>query len=179
MPWQSKPESPRWARSVARVAALSLPCMLAGCHLLSSSCHEPREYQVAKSVPPLKVPDTVGAPSTRGALRIPDVGATPRAPGKGEPCLDEPPSFYPNRPKPGLRKGAAKSAASAPAPAASEAAPAPADRGATDAAPDAPSAAPSPPPSATAPGVHDATRPGAPSDAPGTGAAVQGADAPR
>jgi hypothetical protein len=80
---------------------------VSGCRAFAENCHEPQEYQTAVSAPPLTVPEGLNAPQTRGALKIPDVPEqTARARGPDEPCLDEPPSFYPGRPKPGMKSDA-------------------------------------------------------------------------
>lgn len=100
------------------VALVAVATGVSGCKVFAENCHEPQDYQQATSVPPLKVPDGLNAPPTRGALKIPDVPQAARARTAADPCLDESPSFYPNRPKPGAKpetKGAAKSE---PAPAA-------------------------------------------------------------
>jgi hypothetical protein len=91
--------------SLALAAAASLT--LTGCAAFrGETCHEPQAYQSAESVPSLRVPDGLSAPQNRGALKIPDVGETARPRGPGEPCLDEPPSFFPGRPKPGTASAA-------------------------------------------------------------------------
>lgn len=76
---------------------------LTGCASWREDCHAPQAYQAAESVPSLQVPEGLSAPQNRGALKIPDVGDTARRRGPGDPCLDEPPSFFPGRPKPGAR----------------------------------------------------------------------------
>jgi hypothetical protein len=110
---------------------------IGGCRSFRENCHAPQEYQKATSVAPLKAPEGLAAPSTKGALKIPDVAATARARTKGEPCLDEPPSFYPDRPKPG---GGGKKGKKAPPPAP-----------AAEPAAGAPPASPAPPPAAPPP----------------------------
>lgn len=108
---------------MVRISGLVVVALaLGGCASFGDEkCHEPQEYQAAESVPSLKVPEGLSAPQNRGALKIPDVGDTARKRGPGDPCLDEPPSFYPGRPKPGLRPAAApageKPAAAEPGPA--------------------------------------------------------------
>jgi hypothetical protein len=92
--------------SLALAAAASLA--LTGCAgFRGESCREPQAYQSADSVPSLRIPDGLSAPQNRGALKIPEVGETARPRGPGEPCLDEPPSFFPGRPKPGAGPAAA------------------------------------------------------------------------
>ena len=97
---------------------------VAGCHALrDDGCGAHQPYQSATSVPPLVAAEGGAAPSTRNALKIPELSAAPQPP-KGR-CLDQPPHFYDDSAKPA---------------AASKAAPAP-----------APTAAPPPPPSPPAP----------------------------
>jgi len=66
-----------------------------GCALLpdaGSGCNEPRPYQAAREVPPLRAPEGAVAPDTRNAMRIPPVAA-PRLPAEDSRCLDQPPSY--------------------------------------------------------------------------------------
>ncbi len=92
-------------RAMTILACTVAATSLSGCRLFAEDCHAPQDYQTATSVPSLKVPDGLNAPQTRGALKIPDVPTSGRPRGAGSACLDEPPSFYPNRPKPGLKPG--------------------------------------------------------------------------
>lgn len=104
---------------VSVVLAAAIP-LLAGCGMFGGGtkrCHERQPYEAARSVPPLKSADGAPVPATRNALKIPEVAQTARERGPADPCLDEPPSFYPGRPKPG------QGTPSAPAPAAEQAAP--------------------------------------------------------
>lgn len=119
-----------WLAGVATVG-------LSGCASFERNCHEPQAYERAESVPPLQVPEGLTAPQTRGALKIPDVDATARPRGPTDPCLDEPPSFYPGRPKPGASRIGTDPAAPAAAPA---------GPGATAGGPAAAGAAPTPAP---------------------------------
>ena len=96
-------------RLILMAATLVVSSALAGCKLMSpggESCHERQPYQAAGSVAPLHAPEGLAQPNTRNALKIPELpaDAVPRVRGKNEPCLDEPPSFYPDRPKPGAGK---------------------------------------------------------------------------
>jgi hypothetical protein len=99
------------------LALVAVATGVSGCKVFAENCHEPQDYQRATSVPPLKVPEGLDAPPTRGALKIPDVPPGARARTAADPCLDESPSFFPNRPKPSA-KPPAKGAAKADAPAA-------------------------------------------------------------
>ena len=97
------------ATRVLVLAGVAAP-LLAGCGLFgggAKKCHDRQAYEQAQSVPPLKAADGTPVPATRNALKIPEVAQTAKARGPGDPCLDEPPSFNPGRPKPG-QAGAAK-----------------------------------------------------------------------
>jgi uncharacterized lipoprotein len=80
------------------LAAALAVASLSGCHLLSSlqpNCHRPQEYQRAREVPPLIVPEGLDKPNTSGALTIPTVGLAPPPPGPKDVCLDIPPRYQP------------------------------------------------------------------------------------
>ena len=92
-------------RLIVVVSLLLVPLALTGCGLIrpeTATCHERQPYESAGSVAPLHAPDGLAQPNTRNALKIPELPAdvAPRLRGKHEPCLDEAPSFYPDRPKP-------------------------------------------------------------------------------
>lgn len=92
------------------LVAVAVP-LLAGCGLFggqSRQCREKQGYEDARSVPPLKNADGTPVQATRNALKIPEVAPTAQVRGAGDPCLDEPPSFYPGRPKPGQGGSEAK-----------------------------------------------------------------------
>jgi uncharacterized lipoprotein len=79
---------------------------VSGCHTLhnrfsSSRCSESQTYLGETSVAPLKVPVGLEAPDTTNALRLPNLkGPTPPPRPRNLPCLDEPPSFKVEVPKP-------------------------------------------------------------------------------
>ena len=78
--------------------AASLVACLSGCHLLAKlqpDCHKPQEYQRAREVAPLTVPEGLDKPNTSGALVVPAVQLAPPPPGPKEPCLDIPPKYQP------------------------------------------------------------------------------------
>jgi uncharacterized lipoprotein len=89
--------------SMIRIGAGLLALLaLGGCKLFKgASCHEPQAYETARSVPPLQVPAGLESPATKSALKIPDLKTPERKRGATEPCLDEPPSYYPGKPRPG------------------------------------------------------------------------------
>ncbi len=84
---------------------LALLMGVSGCHTLrnkltESRCTESRTYEGQGSVAPLKIPVGLDAPDTTAGLRLPqlNVPAAPRA--ANAPCLDAPPSFKVEVPKP-------------------------------------------------------------------------------
>jgi hypothetical protein len=106
---------------------IALPAVLAGCHrhrVRDELCPVGQPYLRAQSVPPLKTSDGLAAPNTHNALKIPEVTAPARARRVLEGCLDEAPSFFPGRPKPGQTAAASPGTASPP-PAPTPAPPAP------------------------------------------------------
>jgi uncharacterized lipoprotein len=79
------------------MAAAAAAC-LSGCHLLSKlqpNCHKPQEYQRAREVAPLVVPEGLDKPNTSGALVVPAVQLAPPPPGPKDACLDIPPKYQP------------------------------------------------------------------------------------
>jgi uncharacterized lipoprotein len=90
---------------MGRVAAGAVLLALGGCHLLSGSCHDPKAYMKAKSLPSLVVPEGLDMADTGNSLKIPRLNEPAPPPRKGkEPCLDEPPPFStPKKPVPQAR----------------------------------------------------------------------------
>jgi uncharacterized lipoprotein len=84
-------------------AALALGA-LAGCHWSKPDpCHEHQPYESAASVAPLRAAEGLPAANTKNALKIPDAAeGKPRQPTDA--CLDRPPSFYADRPRPTVKK---------------------------------------------------------------------------
>jgi hypothetical protein len=107
-------------RSLTSILCLiALAAVLAGCHrhgVRDQPCTAGPHYLNAQSVPPLRTVDGLAAPNTRNALKIPEVTAPLRAHSMREGCLDESPSFFPGRPKPG-QKATAPPATPTPPPA--------------------------------------------------------------
>ena len=84
----------------ARLRALSaavviLAALVAGCR--SFSCDAPPSQGSGESVPPLEVPPGFDPPDTRNALKIPELSEPERPRTEAEGCLDEPPSYFPDR----------------------------------------------------------------------------------
>jgi uncharacterized lipoprotein len=75
--------------------------ILCGCHLASRfnpDCHTRQEYQAARQVEPLKVPEGLDSPNTQSSLVIPTVELAPPPPGPKDACLDVPPRYKPAAP---------------------------------------------------------------------------------
>lgn len=88
------------------VLILLLP-VLGACHRhapRANECSANSPYVHARAVPVLHAADGLPAPNTHNSLKIPDevAAAKPHVPGTA--CLDEPPSFYADRPKPAPAK---------------------------------------------------------------------------
>lgn len=73
---------------------------LAGCHhaipkaFKAKDCNKPQPYDLAQTVPPLRVPPGIDPPDTHGSLQIPAYNEPTPPPRKlTDPCLDEPPLF--------------------------------------------------------------------------------------
>jgi uncharacterized lipoprotein len=84
---------------------------LAGCggcssHLLSGddSCAASQPYQAAVAAAPLHAAEGLPAANTKNALKVPDVAGERKPHRTGESCLDRPPAFYADRPKPAAPK---------------------------------------------------------------------------
>lgn len=88
-----------WGR-IARAMSFALLLGLAGCHpfrwmsRLGGTCHDPKPYMAAKSLPPLRVPAGLDPADTSSSLKIPRLTEPAPPPRKAnDPCLDEPPPF--------------------------------------------------------------------------------------
>jgi uncharacterized lipoprotein len=70
---------------------------LSGCHTLHSLTHscdnDTYGYNKAGSIPPLRVPEGLDPPDTKGALQVPVLNDAPPPRSSKDPCLDEPPKF--------------------------------------------------------------------------------------
>ena len=84
-------------RLILTLAALA---GLAGCGLMSKdTCPVKQPYESAGSAAPLRAAEGLPPANTKNALKIPEVAAAkPRK--AGDACLDRPPPFYADRPKP-------------------------------------------------------------------------------
>jgi hypothetical protein len=90
---------------VWRLMALVMVCAagIAGCKSLS--CNAPPEYGSADSIPLLRVPPGLDAPDTRAALKVPELTTPDRPRTDAEGCLDDPPSYFPERQRGDFPKG--------------------------------------------------------------------------
>lgn len=93
----------RWVAA----AACALP-LLVGCGIASrlgitpgaETCRDAQAYETAPEVPALQVPAGLDAPTARAPLKIPVLETAERKRAATEPCLDQPPTYYPGRPRP-------------------------------------------------------------------------------
>jgi uncharacterized lipoprotein len=80
-----------------RMAILAVVLALGGCHSLSrftGSCHDPKPYMTAKSIPPLQIPAGLDAADTSNSMKIPRLAEPAPPPRHGnDPCLDQPPPY--------------------------------------------------------------------------------------
>jgi hypothetical protein len=80
-------------RRVAVVLVLASAALLGACRSASLKCPKPGAYTGAQTVAALRIPASLDAPDTRGALRVPDLNE-PEVPAPTvAPCLDQPPRF--------------------------------------------------------------------------------------
>ena len=81
---------------------------LGACHFGHSAraneCSAKAPYRRAQAVPMLHAAEGLPAPNTHNSLKIPEDVATAKAHTPGTPCLDAPPNFYADRPKPATAK---------------------------------------------------------------------------
>jgi hypothetical protein len=77
-------------------ALLILGASLTGCRS-TASCSEPSDTGSGASIPPLEIPAGLEPPDTRNALKIPELTEPERPRTEAEGCLEQPPSYYPDR----------------------------------------------------------------------------------
>jgi uncharacterized lipoprotein len=86
-------------RIIVFIGAATLLC---GCHSISKrlnpDCHVKQEYQQARQVALLKVPEGLDSPNTQSSLVIPTVELAPPPPRAQDTCLDVPPRYKPAAP---------------------------------------------------------------------------------
>ncbi len=94
-------------RLIERLCAATAVVALAGCSWMGSgkdTCTTQLHYESAGSVAPLKAGEGLPTANTKNALKIPDAGADAKPRKASDACLDQSPSFYPDRPKPAATK---------------------------------------------------------------------------
>ena len=77
---------------------------LAGCHFVKDECLAHQPYEGATSVPQLRAAEGLPTANTKNALKIPDATSEPKPRKSTDACLDRPPPFYADRPKPAATK---------------------------------------------------------------------------
>jgi uncharacterized lipoprotein len=81
------------------MAWIGAAALLGGCHMISRrldpDCHVRQEYQSARQVAPLTVPEGLDSPNTSTSLVIPTVELSPPPPGAKDTCMDVPPRYKP------------------------------------------------------------------------------------
>jgi uncharacterized lipoprotein len=81
------------------VMIVAVAASMSGCHSLLAkfepNCHKPQEYQSAREVAPLIVPEGLDKPNTSGRLVVPTVELAPPPPGPKDACLEVPPRYQP------------------------------------------------------------------------------------
>jgi hypothetical protein len=77
------------------VALALLAGSMAGCK--SVSCSAPSGYGNDQTLPPLEIPGGLEPPDTRNALKIPELKEPERPRTEADGCLEEPPSYFPDR----------------------------------------------------------------------------------
>jgi hypothetical protein len=157
-------------RSLTKLLLLAALALLSGCHLRhtvrsDTACGLTIPYDKATSVAPLQAPEGLPPANTHNTLKVPEIPPNvvrTDPPRKTKTCLDLPPKFFADRPKPPPvpRLTPAPPAAATEPPAGASPAPAPAPVTATEPAPATPSAVPAAEPAATpAPAAAPETAP--------------------
>jgi uncharacterized lipoprotein len=100
----------RGARAGALAGCVTVVLLLPGCvlfhhgHRNDVGCRQAPFNGNAQTLPPLKAPPGLNAPSATTAVKIPtlDAQAAPRP--RTAPCLDFPPKYVPETPTPPVRR---------------------------------------------------------------------------
>jgi hypothetical protein len=80
-------------------------CVLAGCRSLASCGGSADIGDGGESIPPLRVPPGMVEPKQKDALVVPELNEPARPRPEGSACIDEPPSYFPDR-RPGAESPA-------------------------------------------------------------------------
>lgn len=87
-------------RRVLSLLVVAVFGVLSGCRALSS-CQGPSDIgDGGQSIPPLHVPVGLETPKSAEALKVPELNEPERPRKQSDKCLDQPPSYFPER-KPG------------------------------------------------------------------------------
>jgi uncharacterized lipoprotein len=82
-------------RGISIVLAV-LAASVGGCKSFSA-CSAPSGDGNDETIPPLEVPAGLEPPDTRNALKIPELSEPERPRTSADGCLEEPPSYFPDR----------------------------------------------------------------------------------
>jgi uncharacterized lipoprotein len=74
--------------------------LTAGCSAFKNDCNAPQIYEGATSVAPIKAPEGLVAPNAHNALVVPAFDKPLVRRGPKDACLDAPPAYYQEAPKP-------------------------------------------------------------------------------
>lgn len=84
-------------RNVLTVLLVAALATLGGCRTFTA-CQGPEDVgEGGQSIPPLRVPIGLEMPSTAEALKVPELNEPERPRTQTDACLDQPPSYFPNR----------------------------------------------------------------------------------
>ena len=91
---------------IVRLGVCAALAGLAGCHMFTvkDECAERQPYEGATSVPQLRAAEGLPTANTKNALKIPDAAGEAKPRKSTDACLDRPPPFYADRPKPAPAK---------------------------------------------------------------------------
>ena len=96
-------------RALRLLLLVTLLPVIGACHIFShkaraDECLGRSPYARAQSVPVLHAAEGLPAPNTHNSLKVPEAVAAAKPHTPGTACLDAPPNFYADRPKPATAK---------------------------------------------------------------------------
>ena len=96
-------------RALRVVFLVMLLPVVGACHMFhhkarANECEGRSPYLRAQSVAVLHAAEGLPPPNTHNSLKVPDDVAAPKPHQPGTACLDAPPNFYADRPKPATAK---------------------------------------------------------------------------